>query len=383
MRSPIKTRRPERGLLFFAATAMLCGMACSGGASTQKTEGTGSTTESSSGSSSSTSSGNNGATSSSGSSAPREVTFPGVQPRSITHVSFVPGHLALGFGDGTVTLFDYKSGESKTSKASKAFEVAAVSPDGQLALLRTNPPAIVNFKGDLILQMNTVGKFESAAFNRNGVGIYVADEAGKVRIWGQAHSFEEDQHKEKLENYLNRQAPDFHVEFPPIRGPLTLSDSDQILVADSEGVVRMWDPTNPSSAKQIMKLDGHLRSMAAAEGYVYATAVTGQLKIGKTEGGYLPWTKEARGGMVAANRLATGMFWLLDRGSISARKTEDGGAMWESKVPDQNLCGLAVSDDAAVVAACVGNFVVLVDANSGGIRGYAYRDGENFVWKAM
>lgn len=327
--------------------------------------------------------GSEGAPSASGpkKDGPREVKFASATPRAVTLVDFVQNRVALGFMDGAVALFDPKTREKKESKVAKVFEVAAIAPSGDLALLRANPPVIVNIEGELILQMNTVPEFESAAFGPEGLGLYVADRAGKVRIWGQAHSFEEDQHKEKLENYLNRQAPDFHVEFAPIRGPIDVTDSNQIVVGDAEGIVRLWDPTSPSNSTRVMKLGSPIRSIATAEGHIYATSTSGALKIGKADGGYLPWTKDARGGFVAANRLATGMYWQLDDGVVAARKTEDGQAMWETSLPTGHLCGLAVSNDANWLAACVGNFVVLLDANGGAIQGYMYRDADGFFWK--
>ncbi len=311
----------------------------------------------------------------------RKVSFPSVKPKAVTYVGFRNGKLAVGHLDGVVSKVDVSSGSTSVSKASKAFQVAAVAPNGDLALLGTNPPVIVNLNGDLILQMNTVKEFESAVFTEQGMGLYVADRLGKVRIWGQAHSFEEDQHKEKLENYLNRQAPDFHVEFGPIRGPLALTDDGKLVVTDEEGVVNVWDPTKPSSSKRIMKLDGHARSVAAAEGFIYATSVNGALKIGKVAGGYLPWTHDARGGMVAAHGLATGMYWQLDTNEISARKTETGDPMWQTPLPDGNLCGLAISEDASHLAACVGNFIVLLDADGGAIFALGYRADDGFQWQ--
>lgn len=356
-----------------AVVASMALFACSGSTTATKSDATPSSADGEKAS----------ATAAAGDAAPAAnapVTFDDARPRFVTYVGFAGRRLAIGFGDGAVTLVDPTNGSAEQSNASKAFEVAAIGPEGDLVLLRSSPPAIVNFAGDLILQMNTVPSFESAAFNRTGVGVFVADREGKVRIWGQPHSFEKDQHKEKLENYLNRQAPDFHVEFPPVRGPIGLTTEGQVVVADDSGVVRLWDPMRPSSAKQIMKLDGHMRSVAVAEGHVYATSVNGALKIGLLEGGYLPWTKEARGGMAAASPLAPGRFYLLDRGALSARNTEDGEALWQVELPEGHLCGIALADDAATLAACVGNFVAVFDARTGRHLGTAYRD-DQFVWR--
>ena len=363
----------KRGIAWCAVALVMAG--CSGGASAQKE--TGGTPQ---GSESGDPSRRGGKVDGPNKDGPRSVTFPSASPRSVTLVDFLEDEVALGFGDGAVALFNPKTGKARESKVAQAHEVAAIAPTGDLALVRSSPPAIVSFGGELILQMNTVQQFESAAFGHDGLALYVADRHGKVRIWGQAHSFEEDQHKEKLENYLNRQAPDFHVEFPPIRGPIGITDANQIVVADAEGVVHLWDPTQPSNSKRIMKLGGPIRSVVGAEGYIYATSTTGALKIGKADGGYLPWTKDARGGFVTATGLASGMYWQLDDRLVAARKTEDGEALWETALPAGHLCGLAVSNDANWLAACVGNFVVVLDADGGAVQGVMYRDAEGFSW---
>ena len=228
----------------------------------------------------------------------------------------------------------------------------------------------------------TVPSFESAAFGSDGVTLYVADKAGKVRIWGQPHSFEEDQHKEKLENYLNRQAPDFHVEFPPVRGPIHITDRNKLVVVDGEGAVRIWDPTRPSASKRIMAVGGGARSIASADGHVFVTSMTGALKVGLDDGsGFLPWSKDARGAFVAASPMTAGTFFTLDNGSLASRNTQSGGVVWTTTVPDGHPCGLAVSPDGNTLAACIGNFVATFDATSGAALAHGYRAAGDFAWK--
>ena len=364
----------HRSFLSLAITAFAFA-ACSGGAAGTKQDSTAGASERSADGSSSAAveRGSSGG-------ASRNVEFGDEQPRAVTLVDYIEPGFAIGFSDGSYAVFDPAAKAGKLSKVAKVYGVAAVSPSGVLALLGSTPPAIVNAEGELILQMNTVENFESAVFADDALALYVADRQGKVRIWGQAHSFEEDQHKEALAVYLNRQAPDFHVEFPAIRGPIAMTPAGQLMVGDEEGVVRLWDPTRPSSSKRIMKLDGHVRSFAAAEDYLYATSTSGSLKIGQTAGGYLPWTKDARGGFVAATDAAPGTYWQLDDGAVSWRNTEDGAARWELKLPAGALCGLAVARDASWLAACVGNRVVLVDAETGGAAGHMFSANDQFAW---
>ncbi len=311
------------------------------------------------------------------------LRFDDASPRAVSLLDFRGPRLAVGFSDGNIALVDPGTSDVKSARVAEVFAVDAVAPHGDLALLAKNPPVIVNFDGDLILQMNTVSDYESASFSSGGLPLFVADKKGKVRIWGQSHSFEEDQHKEKLENYLNRQAPDFHVELSPIRGPIHVMDDGRLVVVDIEGIVRVWDQTSPSTSKRIMKLDGAVRSLDSGDGYIYATSVTGALKVGKADGGYLPWSADARGGYVAASRLAAGTFFVVDSNQLKQLTTETGETVWRADLPDGHACGIDVSDDAKTLAVCVGNYVALFDASDGTPRSYLYRDGENVVWKSV
>lgn len=310
----------------------------------------------------------------------KKLEFENVSPRSVTSLQYLAGKLAIGFSDGAIAFVD-GSGQVSHSKVAKVHAVAAVAPNGELALLSAKPPVVVNTKGDLILQMNTVPSFESAAFGNDGVTLYVADKAGKVRIWGQAHSFEEDQHKEKLENYLNRQAPDFHVEFGSISGPIHMTESNKLVVVEKEGKVQLWDPTRPSGSKRLMLVGGGARSIASADGYVFVTSMTGALKVGKEEGGYLPWSKDARAGFVATNNMAAGSFFTLDTGKLESRNTQSGEVNWSASLPDGFACGLALSPDGNTLAACIGNFVATFDTKTGAPIAHGYRAEADFTWK--
>lgn len=366
-----RSRVNLRAMLVLVVT---CCVACSGSSAQKKSDGT--PTDSNGVSS-------GGSTTPRKSSSKREkLRFVDASPRAVSLIDFRGSRLAVGFSDGNISIADPKSGELRNAKVAEVFAVDAIAPHGDLALLAKTPPVIVNFEGDLILQMNTVPSYESATFSPDGLPLYVADKKGKVRIWGQTHSFEEDQHKERLEVYLNRQAPDFHVEFAPLRGPIHVMDDGRLVVVDQEGIVSLWDPTRPSSSKRIMKLEGTGRSLASAEGHIYATSTTGALKVGKADGGYLPWSKDARGDFVAASSLIPGAFFVQESGRLAKRETASGETGWEVAVPDGHPCGLEVSGDGSMLAACIGNFVVLFDADDGAARSYLYREADEVQWRS-
>ena len=305
-----------------------------------------------------------------------------VTPRGVSALRFVGRKLAIGWTDGAIATIEPDGGEVFHGKVAKLHGVSAISPDGHLAVLAASPPAVVNIEGDLILQMNTVARLESAVFGNDGITMYVADNTGKVRIWGQPHSFEEDQHKEKMEDYLNRQAPDFHVEFAPIRGPIHMSTNNKLIVVDQDGNVRAWDPTRPSKSARLFKVGSGARSIASQGGYVFVTSLSGALKVGNDDGsGYLPWSKDAKALFVASSVGSTDRFFTMDPGVLQARNIEDGATVWSAELPQGAGCGLVASGDGDVLAACVSNFVITFDAKSGAPLAYGYRAEGDFAWK--
>lgn len=362
--------------LLFASLVVSSLAACSGGsqgAKPDKASVGGSTADSS----------EQKSRSSSSAGAAKKLVLESASPRGVALIDFVDQKLTVGFSDGAIAVVD-PGGEVMHAKVAKVHPVSAVAPTGDLALLNASPPVIVNFEGDLILQMNTVPSFESATFAPNALMLYVADKSGKVRIWGQPHSFEEDQHTEKLENYLNRQAPDFHVEFPPISGPIRVTDTNKLVVVDKEGTVRLWDPTAPSGSKRLMKVGGGARSISSAAGHILVTSTTGAFKIGREDGsGYLPWTKDATADFVVTSPLAIDTFYQLDTGTLRARTIETGDEIWSVEVPDKRACGLAISADAKLLGACIGNYVALFDTENGSAVGYGYRADGDFTWKPL
>ena len=366
-------------LLFCAVALVLSSVACgtSSGASTGTSAGDGAGAATSGSAASTTTAASIAQAHAKG----EPLTFEPASVRAITSLTYNDHQLAIGFSDGVVALSS-KSGDVSQSTTTRVYPVAAVSPTGEFTLLGSNPPAVVNAKGDLILQMNTVPDFESAAFGADGITLYVAARNGKIRIWGQPHSFEEDQHLEKLENYLNRQAPDFLVEFPPIRGPLHVTASGKVIAVDEEGNVRIWDPTAPSSSKRIMNVGAGARSIASAGGAIIVTSQTGALKVGQEDGaGYKAWSKDARGAFIKTTHLNDDVFYVLDRGTLRAVAIETGEEQWSTTIPDDHPCGLTVSPDSSQVVACIGNYVAVFDAATGAPKTYGYRVDGDFHWK--
>jgi WD40 repeat protein len=291
--------------------------------------------------------------------------------------------LLVGFADGSFAAVDPATSRYEHSKVSKGdYDVEAISPSGKFALIGSTPPAVLSNDGQAVLQMNPVKSYEGASFARDNLGIYVSDSEGKVRIWGQSHSFEEELTKEKLEDYLNRQAPDFHVQFGALAGPLTMSTDGVLLVGAADGTISVWNPRKPSSSKRIMKLDAPVAAFDAAGGVVVATSTNGQLKVGVLDPpGYKPWSRDARADYADVSNLLTDQFVSQTGNTVALRDVETGDEVWSKELPGSRACGVSVSQNARRIAVCVDDRVVFVDAETGEPRSYAWNKGGALGWK--
>lgn len=291
--------------------------------------------------------------------------------------------LLVGFADGSFARLSPSSSESDFYQVAKsAFPVEAISPSGKFALIGSGPPAVLSTDGTAVLQMNPVKSYEGASFARDNLGIYVSDSDGKVRIWGQSHSFEEELTKEKLEDYLNRQAPDFHVQFPPLSGPIQMSTDGVLLVGTEDGTISMWNPKKPSSSNRIMKMDAPVAWFDAAGGVIVATSTQGQLKVGVlSPPSYKAWSRDARADYADVANLLPGQFVSQSGATVALRDVETGESIWSIELPGSEACGVAVAENGRRIAACVDGRVVILDAEDGQPYSYAYNSGGTLSWE--
>lgn len=307
--------------------------------------------------------------------APDELSFADGSPVAVTTMAWGDGDRFLaGFADGSFASFSPSSSEVVHHKVTKNdYPVAAISPSGKFALIASNPPAVLAIDGTAVLQMNPVKSYQGASFARDNLGVYVSDSEGKVRIWGQSHSFEEELTKEKLEDYLNRQAPDFHVQFGPLSGPIEMSSQGFLLVGAADGTISMWNPSKPSSSKQIMKLDAPVARFDAAGGVVVATSTQGQLKVGTlSPPSYKPWSRDARADYADVANLLPDQFVSQTGGTVSLREVESGESVWTVDLPGDEACGVSISENGRRVAVCVDRRIVFLDTETGSPYSYAW-----------
>lgn len=316
--------------------------------------------------------------------AAAELSFASSNTVDVTSLEWGDGdRLLVGFADGSFATVSPSDSEAAHHKVAKnAFPVAAVSPSGKFALLDSAPPAILAKDGTAVLQMNTVKAYQGASFARDNLGVYVSDSEGKVRIWGQSHSFEDELSKEKLEDYLNRQAPDFHVQFPPLSGPIQMSTDGVLLVGAQDGTISMWNPSKPSSSKRIMKLDAPVARFDAAGGVIVATSTQGQLKVGTlSPPSYKAWSRDAKADYADVANLLPDQFISQTGATVALRDVETGEEQWTRELPGSDACGVAISENGRRVAVCIDGNVVLLDAETGMPSSYVFNSSGALGWK--
>ena len=308
----------------------------------------------------------------------RDGNFSATPPagaKAVSTLYYSPNRmLFVGYRDGHLASIDVNGRTGDLKKVTKgSSEIAAVSNDGVFTVVNESPPAVVRNNGSVILQMNQVKTFESARFGADGTTLYVAEPGGKIRIWGQAHSFEESGDTEKMEEYLNRQAPDFHVEFKSVGGPFVFNEKNIMFVGDGTGVITMWDPLKPSAIKKIMKLSAPVRSIDATDRNIVATSSAGQLKVGILDPpSYLPWSREAKGDYAAVDTYLGDNFVSLTGSTVALRSIETGEPVWSKELGAGSACGLDVSPDGRQIVACVSNAIVILNATDGAIDSWFY-----------
>lgn len=299
-------------------------------------------------------------------SRPDRIVLPEGTASSVSFLGFGRGKLQIGTSDGwvgTVQILNRKA-EAKLMSTTGT-RVATISPDADLVMLDSKPPQVVNQTGALILNLGMVPSLAAAAFAHDSFSLFVSEPGGKVRVWGQAHSFEQPSGDEKLENYLNKQASDFNVNFKPLAGPLYLMPGGSMIFGDQEGVISLWNPAKPSQSKRIMKLDGPVRSISGSGNELVATSTTGQLKAGKLDPpSFFGWARDVRGDFAGTSELLRGKFVEATEGTIRLRVMETGEVEWELPAPGKP-CGVAVSEDGNFAAICLDHKVVVLSTRDG------------------
>lgn len=269
----------------------------------------------------------------------------------------------FNFGEGAVLNVGTLDGRTATvevlRRKAEAFNPAAghrvrtISPDGHMIVIESSPGRVVARDGKLLLNMSTIPDVESAEFAPDNFTLFVTEKGGKLRVWGQANSFNKPT-RENLENYLNRQASDFNVQFDPLSGPIFTMPQGGLLVGGADGVVSFWHSGAPSRTKRIMKLDAPAKTLSASTNDIVAVSQTGGLKVGTLEPAvYHAWSKAAKTEWAVTNQHLDGKFAEIANGKLALRDAQSGNPIWELPLPKGTSCGLAVNPEGRMGAACV------------------------------
>lgn len=306
------------------------------------------------------------ATNESGEAVKSAVSLPAASRSTISYFAFSDGgRLNLGTADGLAASVEVTRRKAESFKPAPGHSVISMSPDGQMIAIEASPGRVVGRSGKLLLNMSSIADVESAAFAPDGLGLYVSEPSGKIRVWGQSHSFEKPE-GENLENYLNRQASDFNVQFDPLAGPMFAMPEGGLLMGGADGVISFWHSSAPGKSKRVMKLDSPVRSVTASNNDVVTVSQSGALKVGTLEPStYHLWSKQAKTEWAATNTHLTGKFVEVVDGTVRLREAQSGEVNWTLPLPSGRSCGVAVSPDGRLGAACVADTLFVFNVGPG------------------
>jgi len=129
-------------------------------------------------------------------------------------------------------------------------------------------------------------------------------------------------------------------------------------------------------------LEGTARSVSTSGNDVVTTSTTGQLKVGRLDPpSYLPWSRGERADFAATSEFLPDKFIELSNGTLRARTISKGDDEWSVTLPAGKPCGLSVSPDGNLVAACVGGFIATFATSDGAWDSVVWHNGEALQWQ--
>jgi hypothetical protein len=278
------------------------------------------------------------------------------------------GSLRLGFADGKWARVDLQNKESSLQPAmSTEASVLALSPQAKLAFVASAPPVVVRLRDhQAVMRLTNVKALETAGFFSDGKGLFAVESNGKLHVWGQSERALDEVSLKDLKRFMARQSPDFTANLSSLKGPVHVTDSNELIMATETGKVLRWKPDNPGEIEAVVQLPASATSFGFDGRHIAATAADGSLRaISLFERAFLPWSAGQSGALVAASPELSDKFAVADQGTLGMRAFEDGAYQWQRELPAGELCGLTLSPDAKTLAVCVDSGVVLVEPTTG------------------
>jgi hypothetical protein len=304
-------------------------------------------------------------------------TTPKTARTGVTSMRFSDtGVLWVGFEDATVARLE--GGKSSSLQVHEEPQpVAAVSPKGRVALLRSQPGQLVRIDDQkTVLRMNDVKAIESATFSRDGKVFFVAETSGKLHIWrggDQLYALPD----ETVQKFMDRQLPDFTAHFDSITGPMAVTKPRRVAVGNSKGEILWWDPRTPNKVEWIARLDSPVRSIGIVGDHIVATSEKGKLGVAsRPEQMVVRWSREAEAQWVASAPTWDDRFVEIADGKLGVREVAEGDYKWRVALPAGDVCGLEIAADANQIAICFDDVIALVDLDTQKVLGTLYRSGD-------
>lgn len=274
----------------------------------------------------------------------------------------------IGYKDGTFVSARLSDGTLEAKHVGRAtFPVAAISPDGRMALIASRPLVIFDTESNQpILHFPDIKSLQSARFALDGSFMVVAETDGRIHIWTRRQlAGGGGRGEENLKSLLSRQNPDQSTRFAPFAGGLGLTAQNGIVFADEQGQVFAWDLEQQQIFK-VMKLAGRPRTVAGTGGHVLATSVDGELGVASINPPrFEKWSREARATAVASHPDDPTMLVTVSDTAIGVLDIKTGQPRWTRPVASGTFCGVNTARLGGPVALCLDNALVLLAPDDG------------------
>ena len=298
------------------------------------------------------------------------------------------GDLHIGYADGKWARLDANAQDGALSAVTKnPHAVVALSPNTQLALVASTPPTIIRLHDhQILLRLNKVDALRTGGFFPSGDGFFAGDESGTLHVWNNSEESLNQVTTRDLKQVIQRNAPAFSAQIAPLSGDVSMTRTDDLLMAIPDGTLLRWNFKSPETIDSLVRLPAAGQSLAASRDYLAATTNEGALRVvDRARSAFVPWSLEEKGDAVAANESLAESFVVVETGAdqlaLSMRAFEDGAFRWRVPAPAGELCGLAISQDARTIALCVDGGVIFVNAQNGAATAAARRADDSVQWR--
>jgi hypothetical protein len=224
---------------------------------------------------------------------------------------------------------------------------------------------------EVLLGIQRIKPIVSVAWTLDGKRWILSDDKNQLHVWENIDTMSVPK-DERLEDYANRQEPDFGLRLSSLAGPIVATPEGRLVVANAEGLL-LEVPVGAGSAMSLGKLGQPVESLVLGDNHVVALAEGKSMVARKAPWAWLKWSvpmkiEAAAAGLQDAERLV-----LLRGEDVAALKWETGEQAWSHPRPASDFCGLAMEPRGARVAACFGGVVSIFKGDTGAPEAWVWR----------